>query len=248
MKEDKTAKSKIAARSSRIEEQILETQRRKEERMFLEELAKRVTIAKEGKDLVERGNYPDAMGKFRRFLSLTSRSLGVEVEGLRPDLFDPKVKEKECLLISAILLDLMKVLDKINNDAARTERAMYHRLFVRFVVGQRFQGFAAENLRKYILYGKGIIHKKEFWATYHLIRVKRICFVATWAYGSMNDPAVETLRNFRDQKLAQNSAGRLFIKTYYRYGSSLARLLDKIPGAQPIVKKALNQFVKMISE
>ena len=50
----------------------------------------------------------------------------------------------------------------------------------------------------------------------------KVCFVATATMGNDDHPDVVTLRVFRDVVLARYSAGRLFIRLYYRFGAVLA--------------------------
>ena len=48
------------------------------------------------------------------------------------------------------------------------------------------------------------------------------CFVATAIYGTYSHPDLTTLRGFRDNYLGRTNLGRQFIKSYYRFGPSLA--------------------------
>lgn len=240
----KSSAEKKAERSNAIEEQILEAQKRKEERLFLEELAKRITIAREGRIASEKKDFSKAIVAYRRFMSITAQAVSVEIENLKPQLFDEKTRQSESLLISSIIFDMLKILDKLDTPAAKEERRMYHRLFVRFTLGQPFQMFAAENLRKFIRYRKSIRNKGEFWATYQAIRVKKFCAVATWAYESANAHDVRALRKFRDQTLSQNAAGRGFVRWYYRNGSLVVRVLNTIPGAKTAARKSLHLFAQ----
>lgn len=238
---------RFAERSSRIEEQIKEAQRRKQEQQFLEELSRRITIGREGRTEFEKNNFSEAIAKYRRFLSITARSLNVEIEELRPALFEAKIRAQESLLISAILLDLCKILDKLKTPSALEERRLYQRLYITFTVGQNFQGFAAENLRKYILYGgKNLQHKPEFWALYNSIRIKRFCIVATTLFGD-SAPETAILREWRDQHLYRSAGGRAFINSYYRIGPSLVGVLHSVPVLARVARVILRKWVRLLA-
>lgn len=65
------------------------------------------------------------------------------------------------------------------------------------------------------------------------------CFIATAAYGGPHHPDLDTLRDFRDKRLLTNSAGRAFVRFYYRYSPPLAEYVSKHPALRLIVKIAL---------
>lgn len=240
------ANKKISERSSKIEEQIKEAQKRREDKLFLEELGKRISIARDGKMAMEKGDYSAALASYRRFLTLTAKAFKVEVEGLKPDLFDEKNRASESILISAVFLDLMKMLDKLTSGTAKQERASYHRLFVRFTVGQPFQGFSAENLRRYISTSKTLQNKKEFQATYAKVANQKFCFVATWAFENESAAEVVMLRNFRDEKLLFWPMGKQFVRVYYFIGPTLVRALMPIPHSRQIIKAALTKIIRAL--
>ncbi len=72
------------------------------------------------------------------------------------------------------------------------------------------------------------------------------CYIATMAYGSYEHPQVLELRKFRDEILAQNLAGRIFIKIYYFISPNLVMLLKNRRSINALIRKSLNQFIKII--
>jgi hypothetical protein len=53
------------------------------------------------------------------------------------------------------------------------------------------------------------------------------CFIATAAMGSYDHPLVMELRRFRDGWILKKSWGNKFVKAYYRYGSIVAKKIEK---------------------
>lgn len=242
----RSVSDKQKERSDKLEAQIRDAEKRRQESQFLEELSKRITIAREGRAFIERKNYPQAMAAYRRFLSITARSFEVQVEDLVPTLFEEKRRVAESLIISSIFFDLLKMLDKLDSPGAREERQLYHRLFLRFTKGMPFQHFAAENIRKHLVYSNLIVNKPEFWATYKAIVGSSFCIVASWAFDSEWSPEVDRLRRFRGEVLARTRAGRLFIRAYYRHGQIAATALARLPGARPVARAALAAFASRL--
>ena len=54
------------------------------------------------------------------------------------------------------------------------------------------------------------------------VRSEKFCIVATTVYGDPDHPQVRKLREYRDNVLLENSAGRVFVAAYYRYGEWFA--------------------------
>jgi len=69
------------------------------------------------------------------------------------------------------------------------------------------------------------------------------CFIATAAYGSYEEPAVEILRDFRDRYLLTNSLGKKLTRLYYRYSPGAAAFIIKSSFLQLIVRIVLLPFI-----
>lgn len=72
------------------------------------------------------------------------------------------------------------------------------------------------------------------------------CYIATMAYGDYDHPQVMILRQFRDEVLDKSAFGKWFIKTYYHYSPRLVERLKNQRNVNIIIRKALNQFIKLI--
>ncbi|MEA2085640.1 MAG: CFI-box-CTERM domain-containing protein, partial [Chloroflexota bacterium] len=69
------------------------------------------------------------------------------------------------------------------------------------------------------------------------------CFIATAAYGSLMEPYVEILRDFRDQFLLTNSPGRIFVDTYYAASPPIADFIANYDSLRAIVRLGLLPLV-----
>ena len=72
------------------------------------------------------------------------------------------------------------------------------------------------------------------------------CFIATAAYGSYFEPQVKVLRDFRDQWLLTNMAGRWFVDQYYTYSPPLADFIRERDSLRALVRAALTPLVYAI--
>ena len=69
------------------------------------------------------------------------------------------------------------------------------------------------------------------------------CFIATAAYGSLWEPHVRALRDFRDHYLTKTQLGRSFIKDYYRYSPFIAQNIKTNPPLKAAVRMSLTPLV-----
>lgn len=69
------------------------------------------------------------------------------------------------------------------------------------------------------------------------------CFIATAAYGSLLDPHVQTLRDFRDAYLMTNAVGRYLVTQYYHYSPPMAQAIGKHESLRLLTQAALTPVV-----
>ena len=71
------------------------------------------------------------------------------------------------------------------------------------------------------------------------------CFIATAAYGSLMEPHVKVLRDFRDRFLITNQVGKVLVDLYYSYSPPLADYISKHEALRAVVRLSLLPIVSM---
>ncbi len=71
------------------------------------------------------------------------------------------------------------------------------------------------------------------------------CFIATAAFGSLMEPHVKILRDFRDRYLITNRIGDAFVQTYYRHSPPIADFIAEHDALRAMVRWSLLPLVGM---
>ncbi len=75
----------------------------------------------------------------------------------------------------------------------------------------------------------------------------RDCFIATAAFGTELEGKIDLLRSFRDSILLKSSAGKAFVKAYYRHSPPVARFIAERPRLRAFVRLLLLPVVGIAS-
>jgi hypothetical protein len=70
-------------------------------------------------------------------------------------------------------------------------------------------------------------------------RLRDSCFIATAAYGTETASQLDTLRDFRDQVLLENTLGALFVEAYYKVSPPVAAFIAKSDFLRAVVREML---------
>ena len=73
------------------------------------------------------------------------------------------------------------------------------------------------------------------------------CFIATAAYGTPLVEEIQVLRQFRDEYLLTNPAGRLLVSLYYTTSPPVADLISKHEGLRAVTRIALEPIIWFFS-
>ena len=71
------------------------------------------------------------------------------------------------------------------------------------------------------------------------------CFIATAAYGSLMEPHVKILRDFRDRFMIGNTAGKNLVRLYYTYSPPIADFIIEHDSLRAMVRISLLPVVGM---
>ncbi len=74
------------------------------------------------------------------------------------------------------------------------------------------------------------------------------CFIATACFGSVMAEEVQILCTFRDKFLLTNSAGRAFVKFYYKHSPRFADLIRKNEGLKAVIRTVLKPLVWAVNQ
>ena len=73
------------------------------------------------------------------------------------------------------------------------------------------------------------------------------CFIATAAFGSLIEPRVVVLREFRDRHLMTSEAGRRFVELYYTYSPPVAEYIAEKGWLKALVRTLLLPVIGIVS-
>lgn len=204
---------------------------------------KRLDYARAGFKQYREHKVLEAVQSYQTYIKILEEWKQVPEGGLRPDHFHIQKDSNEMLLLTGVYWDLVKVYDRSKGPNATKDFKRYLEQYIIFSKGTSHGGVALETIRKYMISNKPR-HKTEFKNAF-----KRLggtdCFVVTSLLDLVEFETLETLRDFRDEKLLPHFFGRTLVRIYYRVGPITAQALNKSPAR---VRKLAARLVTKISK
>jgi hypothetical protein len=184
----------------------------------------RVNLIKQARTHMQNKSYSHAAVSYEKYLRLIEVVYNLERGGLEPKVFSNSSRSKEMTVIATVYWDLMRIYDS-NSGYGDRMRLSAQKLAL-FLPFSPLYPDVIKKAEQFQRSAKNPSVVKDF------LRMSRTgkgpCFIATavfvdepWA------PELYIFRKFRDDVLKQNSAGRAFVKFYYRHSPALARRLTK---------------------
>lgn len=233
--EEKTLSSRTR---KKVKAQMEKADRERKAKLF----SKRMEYARAGALAFKTGKFKDSIQYYFGYIEILEKLKEVGRDELQPKHFDSKKEVAELLLLTGVFWDLAKIHDAGGKKAFDRLRFYLDR-FVMFSRGTPFQRVSAELIRKFLVNGSPR-NRKEF-KNAHLQLGGGKCFLATSVEEYLPEKTLPRLRRFRDRRLLKSVQGRVFVRTYYWVGPSLAKIMIRLP--EPI-RKAFAKLVQNLAD
>lgn len=223
---------------------ILRAEQRAKEQNRLMLWRSRVQLVKQAKQHLSQKNFSDAAVSYEKYLRVLEIIYEKKPGELSPDLFKGEARSQELTVIASVYWDLMRIYDTHERYKDRQFKAADKLAeFARFTPAFPHIMRRAES---YVRQAKNPAAFKNFIRMANSSRPR--CFIATAAFDGYYDPVVETLCQFRDQRMKSNQFGRGCINLYYRCSPRVAEFLDAHPSLKPATRKALGCLAYWITK
>lgn len=223
---------------------VLMAQEKAREQHRLQLWKSRVSLVKNGRNLMTQKMYSEAAVAYEKYLKILEIVFAVEKgQHLTPEHFKDSARTEELTVVTSVYWDLLRIYDTSNRYGDR--QAIAAKQLALFV---RFTPIFPDIMKKAEAYYKQAKNPGVFKSFLKSASDERPrCFIATSAFESPFAYEVQVLRHFRDTKLNKTQVGRNFIQQYYRYSPAFAAFLDKYSYLKPTVRFVLRFLIKCVS-
>lgn len=223
---------------------VLIAQEKAKEQHRLQLWKSRVSLVKNGRQLMNKKMYSEAAVSYEKYLKILEIVFNVEKgSNLTPDHFKESARTEELTVVTSVYWDLLRIYDTSDKYGERQMIAGKQlSLFVRFTpifpdIIKRAESFVKQAKNPGVF--------KSFLKNASNERPR--CFIATAAFEGPFHSEVQILRYYRDHKLKHFAIGRFFIRKYYKYSPPIAEFLDKNSYVKPVIRALLRLLIKCVS-
>lgn len=201
----------------------------------------RVTLLKNGRNLMARKSYGEAVVSYEKYLRLLETVFDAKESGLQPEMLKERQSTKELTIIASVYWDLLRVYD--TNEKYRKRMEATAQKLVQFAP---FTPITIDIVKKADSYRSKARNPDIFkQLSRDLMYKKNFCFIATCLFEDPRDGHyINKLQLFRDSVLLKSLAGKVLVFIYYRVSPTLAHTLDHIPW----IKAPLRWGLKLITK
>ncbi|MDX9730261.1 MAG: CFI-box-CTERM domain-containing protein [Bdellovibrionales bacterium] len=216
-----------------------EAQAREQNRLLL--WRNRVSLVKKAKDALAQKNFAEAAVHYEKYIRILELVYDKKAGDLTPDLFSSEARRQEMTVVASVYWDLMRIYDQ--SPHYRERQLVAARKLAEFV---RFTPIYGHIMRKAEILTKTAKNAEAYRAFVKASNKNRPrCFIASAAFEGYQDPAIETLRLYRDRVLRKSRGGRIATLLYYRTSPSIARLIDRSPS---LVRRLLRALLRKVAK
>lgn len=223
---------------------VLMAQERAKEQHRINMWKSRVGLIKQARACMSQKMFSEAAVAYEKYLKILEIVFEVKKgETLTPELFKETQRTSELTMVASVYWDLLRIYDTHDKYHDRMVKAAKQlAVFIRFTpiypdIMKKAESFARNAKNPQIIKNFIKLSGEE----------RPRCFIATAAFEDPFATEVQILRFYRDHKLRKTSAGRSFIRIYYRYSPYLARVLDILPVLKAPVRTLLRMLIKCVS-
>lgn len=223
---------------------ILMAQEKAKEQHRLQLWKSRVSLVKNGRQLMGQKMYSEAAVAYEKYLKILEIVFAVEKgQSLSPENFKDSARTEELTIVTSVYWDLLRIYDTSDKYGERQQIAA--RQLANFV---KFTPIFPDIIKRAEAFVKQAKHPGIIKSFLKMASNERPrCFIATSAFEGPLAIEVQILRNYRDSILKKSNGGRFFVKKYYQYSPQIAEFLDKNYLLKPLVRSVLRLLIKCVS-
>jgi hypothetical protein len=201
----------------------------------------RVNLIKKARQCMQDKAFSDAAVAYEKYIKVLEVVFESKSGDLTPEQFKDSARTQELTVVASVYWDLLRIYDTSPKYGERQANAA--KKLSQFL---KFTPIFPDIIRKAEAFQKTAKNPKVIKDFLKLASEgKGRCFIATAAF-QYHSPEVQALTEFRDGYLMKFSAGRVFVKTYYRLSPSIAQILDKWSFLRPPIQFGLRKIIGLL--